>query len=324
MRIETAIDAFIADWKGYGRINSEHTERSYRKKLLLLGEDCGWAQVEDITKADVKKTLRRWDHPNSKLQAHSCFIAFFDWTAQEDVRESNPARAIPRAKRAKPQINRLTREEVEQLLTWAASDKASLAERWAIYLGICAGLRSQELCRISKADVSRPGWVHVTRGMGKGNKERWVPVIADLQPVIEEIAAVGPREGHVLRPKMRASLPVDNEWVDRPNGFSRMGMYRLVKRCGLKAGLHQPVTPHTLRHAFGDFTAKYAGLRVAQALLGHASVETTAGTYVDRVSLDEMTVALQGFTFFSPQDSEMDPGVWVSNSTNRPEGDHSV
>lgn len=298
MKIEQAIDYFIADWKGYGRINSEHTERSYRKKLLLLGEDCGWAPVEDISKAHVKRTLRRWEHPNSKLQAHSCFIAFFDWAAQEDVRADNPARAIPRAKRAKPQINRLTRQETEQLLTWAASDEASLAERWAIYLGICAGLRCQELCRITKADVSRPGWVHVTRGMGKGNKERWVPVIADLQPVIDEIMAVGPAEGTLIRGRVSTGPHLNEDWTARPKPISRVGMYRIVKRCGVKAGIYQPITPHTLRHAFGDFIAKYAGARIAQALLGHASIETTVGTYVDQVSLDEMQVAVTGATFF--------------------------
>lgn len=299
MKFENAIDAFIADWKGYGRINSEHTERSYRSKLLLLGEDSGWAQVQDISKADVKKTLRRWEHPNSKLQAHSCFIAFFDWTAEEDIRESNPARAIPRARRAKPQINRLTREEVEQLLRWAATEKASLAERWAIYLGICAGLRSQELCRITKADVSRPGWVHVTRGMGKGNKERWVPVIADLQPVIDEIMAVGPEEATLIRGRISTGPRLNQDWTARERPISRMGMYRIVKRCGEKAGLYQPITPHTLRHAFGDYIAKYAGARIAQALLGHASIETTVGTYVDQVSLDEMQVAVTGATFFA-------------------------
>lgn len=298
MKTEQAIDYFIADWKGYGRINSEHTERAYRSKLLQLGEDAGWKPVEEIAKADVKRTLRRWDHPNSKLQAHSCFIAFFDWATQEDLREDNPARAVPRAKRAKPQINRLTREETEQLLTWAASDKASLAERWAIYLGICAGLRCQELCRITKADVSRPGWVHVTRGMGKGNKERWVPVIADLQPIVDEIMAVGPDEGTLIRGRMSTGPHLNEDWTARTAPISRVGMYRIIKRSGVKAGLYQPITPHTLRHAFGDFIAKYAGARIAQALLGHASIETTVGTYVDQVSLDEMQVAVTGATFF--------------------------
>lgn len=323
MRFETAIDAFIADWKGYGQINSQHTERSYREKLAVHAEDCGGRPVEKTGRADVKRTLARWEHANTKLQAHSILTSFYDWCCEENIRDTNPARQVRRARRKQPLHKRLTRQETEQLLAWARDD-ATFTERWAIYLGICAGLRCQELCLLEVPAVMRRGWVHVERSAGKGQKERWVPVISDLQPIIEEIAAVGPRDGHVLRPKMRASLPAQDEWVDRPDGFSRMGMYRLVKRCGLKAGLHQPVTPHTLRHAFGDFTAKYAGLRVAQALLGHASVETTAGTYVDRVSLDEMTVALQGFTFFSPQDSEKDPGVWVSETTNTAQGENDV
>jgi integrase/recombinase XerD len=303
MNFDRAIYAFIADWRGYGRINSEHTERSYVSKLELLAADCG-KDVEDVTKQDVKATLRRWEHPNSKLQAHSCFIAFFDWATQEDLRDDNPARAVPRARKAQPQINRLTREETAKLLTWAAGGDARPTERWAIYLGVCAGLRCQELCRITKADVSRPGWVHVTRGMGKGNKERWVPVIADLQPIIDEIMAVGPEQGTLIRGRLSTGPKLNEDWKLREKPMSRVGMYRLVQRSGKRAGLYQPITPHTLRHCFGDFIAKYAGLRVAQALLGHASVDTTAGTYVDRVSLDEMQVAVTGATFFQLTSTE--------------------
>lgn len=303
MQFDRAIYEFIADWRGYGRINSMHTERSYVSKLRLLADDCN-KPVQEVTKQDIKRTLRRWDHPNSKLQAHSCFIAFFDWATQEDLRDDNPARAVARAKKAQPQINRLTREETAQLLTWAASDKARLNERWAIYLGVCAGLRCQELCRITKADVSRPGWVHVTRGMGKGNKERWVPVIADLQPIIDEIIALAPNEGTLIRGRISTGPRLNEDWSTRGNPMSRVGMYRLVKRCGERAGVYQPITPHTLRHCFGDFIAKYAGLRVAQALLGHAGVSTTAETYVDRVSMDEMQVAVSGATFFPLVDRE--------------------
>lgn len=323
MKFESAIDAFIADWKGYGQINSAHTERSYREKLLMHAQDCGWRAVQKTGRADVKRTLARWEHSNTKLQAHSVLTSFYDWCCEEDIRDTNPARQVRRARRKEPLHNRLTRQETEQLLQWARTG-GTFTERWAIYLGVCAGLRCQELCLLEVPSLMRPGWVHVERSAGKGQKERWVPVISDLQPIVDEIVAVGPREGHVLRPKMRASLPAADEWVDRPDGFSRMGMYRLVKRAGVKAGLHQPVTPHTLRHAFGDFTAKYAGLRVAQALLGHASVETTAGTYVDRVSLDEMSVAVRGFSFLSPQDSDKDPGVWVRETTNTARGDHDV
>jgi Phage integrase family len=64
-------------------------------------------------------------------------------------------------------------------------------------------------------------------------------------------------------------------------------------RTGLSAHLH----PHLLRHAFGDHVAKHAGLRIAQALLGHASLHTTASTYVDRPGLDEIAVNVHGLSF---------------------------
>jgi len=301
MKFETAIDAYIADLRGYGNINSPATERAYREKLERHAEDCAGRTVTGAGKADVKKTLRRWKHPNSKNQAHSVLTSFYDWTVEEDIRTSNPARTIRRARRQKPRINRLTREEVEQLLTWAASSEARVTERWVLYLGVCAGLRCQELCEANVRDVSRPGWVHVPRTAGKGAKERWVPVVRDQQPVIAEIHALGPQDGALLRPSVRASLPLDDQWVGADRHYSRGGMYRLIRGCGFKAGLVAPVTPHTLRHAFGDHIAKHSGLRVAQALLGHESVETTAGTYVDQVSLDELQAAVGGFSFFEQE-----------------------
>jgi hypothetical protein len=52
-----------------------------------------------------------------------------------------------------------------------------------------------------------------------------------------------------------------------------------------------------LRHAYGAHVAKYAGLRSAQALLGHASVDTTASTYVEKPGLDELSVPVHGFSY---------------------------
>lgn len=323
MRFETAIDAFIADWRGYGQINSQHTEQAYREKLYAHAEDCGGRPVEKAGKQDVKTTLRRWEHPNSKNQAHSVLTSFYDWTCEEDIRTTNPARAVRRARKTKAKINRLTRQEIQQLLAWAASSDARHTERWIVYLGVCAGLRSQELRMCQVADVMRPGWVHVPRTAGKGAKERWVPAIADLQPVLEEIRTIGPKEGTLLRPRQRATLPALGEFVEVDRPMSANSMYRIIKDCGIKAGIYQPITPHTLRHAFGDTLGKAVGLRVAQALLGHESVETTAGTYVDRVSLDEMQVATAGFTFFIGQDSDQQ-GVSLAETLKPAGGLHDV
>jgi hypothetical protein len=54
---------------------------------------------------------------------------------------------------------------------------------------------------------------------------------------------------------------------------------------------------HLLRHSFGDHIAQHAGLRAAQALMGHASVETTARVYTSRPGLDELAGSVQGFRY---------------------------
>ena len=306
MKLDRAIDLFISDWRSYGRINSPHTESAYRRKLEVLGEVSNRRPVEKLGKADVKEALRSWPNPNSALQAHSVYTAFFDWCLEEDVRKTNPARMVHRPKKKQAIITRLTRAETQQLLEWSIT--APPTYRWTLYLGVCAGLRNQELCLLEKRDLERPGFIHVRQAAGKGQKERIIPVIRDLEPIIDEMLRVGQPGGTLLRGRVQVMPQRSLEMRDKACPMSRGGMYKLVQRSGQRAGLHVPITPHTLRHAFGDFVAKYAGLRVAQALLGHASVETTAGTYVDRVSLDEMTVAMAGFTIW--------PGVSLDNQPN--------
>jgi hypothetical protein len=68
----------------------------------------------------------------------------------------------------------------------------------------------------------------------------------------------------------------------------------LGRRAGSLCAWRRTPAPH---HGLGDFVAKYAGLRAAQGLMGHESVETTASTYTDRVGLDELAVSVQGFSF---------------------------
>jgi hypothetical protein len=82
---------------------------------------------------------------------------------------------------------------------------------------------------------------------------------------------------------------------------------RVAKWAGIAAHIH----PHLLRHAYGDHVARHAGLRAAQALLGHAAVDTTAGTYVDRPTLDELAVSVHGFSYRGyPREEHLEmPGV---------------
>ena len=79
--------------------------------------------------------------------------------------------------------------------------------------------------------------------------------------------------------------------------MSPEALWRTVQEVAMRAGIAAHSHPHLLRHAFGDHIAKQAGLRTAQALLRHASVDTTAGTSLDHPGLDESSISVHGFSY---------------------------
>ena len=85
----------------------------------------------------------------------------------------------------------------------------------------------------------------------------------------------------------RGLVPVERP--ERP--CDRKTIWRTVRRIGRRAGIGTPVHPHQLRHAFADRVTRMAGLHSAQALLGHASIQTTEG-YLTRPSPDELAAAM--------------------------------
>jgi site-specific recombinase XerD len=299
MRFDDAIDLFVSDMASQGRLTSPGSERAYRDTLYALADEVGNRDPRTVTRHDVKHVLRRWAHPNTQRKNRSVLISFFDWSMEEGYRKDNPARQTRRPKRRLAQVYRLTREEVARMLTAATS----IRERRVIFLGICAGLRNQELRGLQGRHFERPGWIWVSADIAKGARERWIPVIYELEPVVNEIRRNVLVDEYVV-PAQRKRIPgPESHWVDRPFlRSSPQALYRLVLRVGERAGISAPVHPHLMRHAFGDHIARFAGMRNAQFLLGHADVSTTE-TYVGAPTLDELRDAISGFAFertFSP------------------------
>jgi integrase len=77
---------------------------------------------------------------------------------------------------------------------------------------------------------------------------------------------------------------------------SRQVLRTVVMELGGGAGIHAHLTPHSMRHAFGDHVARHAGIKNAQALLGHADVGTTQ-MYTGAPTLDELAKAIEGYRF---------------------------
>jgi site-specific recombinase XerD len=291
VRFSRAIDVYLDDQRAEGRINSPRTERAYRDTLMLHADDVDNRDPAYTNRDDVKRTLARWQHPNTRSKNRAILVSFYDWTVEEGHRHTNPARQTKRPRRRAPVRYRLTQDETVELLRAARGER----ERRLIYLAVCAGLRRQELRGMQGRHFRREGWVWVSADIGKGSKERWVPVIADLELVWTEIATRVADDEYVI-PAQRFRDPGNNrqrrDYTLSP--ASEQAVWRLVKQVAGRV-VAANVTPHTLRHAYCDHVARHAGLQVAQQAMGHANLATTE-LYLGKPTLDEIALAMRGVT----------------------------
>ena len=293
MKFNLAIDLYVADMRSQGRLTSDSSERAYRDTLYLLGDEIGNRDPRTINRNEVKVVLRRWSHPNTQRKHRSVLVSFFDWLMEEGHRKDNPARQTRRPKTRPAEVYRLTLAEATRMLAAARGTR----ECRAIFLGICAGLRNSELRGLQGRHFERSGWIWVSSDIAKGRRERWVPVIADLEDVVDEIRQNVGADEYVLPAQRWRDPGFCTSWIDfRNRPCPAQALYRLVGMVGERAGISARIYPHLLRHAFGDDIARHTGIRNAQFLLGHADVGTTE-TYVGKPTLDELARAITGFTF---------------------------
>lgn len=322
MKFTEAIDRYITDAKAEGRINSDRTEISYRAALLCHAEDVGNRDPAKTGRDDVKVTLARYPHPNTRRRNHSMLASFYKWTVWEGIRKDNPADQVRPAKTRKPQVYRLTFDETQRFLLSARGPR----ERRVAFLGVCAGLRRNELRLLQGRHLKRDGYVWVSPDIGKGGRERYVPIMPDLAPIVEEIRAQVGDDEYVLPPQQFADPPFNRrplDSVDEPGDGKTI--WRLAKRIGKRAGIAAATKPHTMRHAFADHVARYAGVRNAQAMLGHADISTTQ-LYLSEALLDDLAKSIAGISFLGsglpPQKHPAIPlmetvGIEPTDSVNR-------
>jgi len=157
----------------------------------------------------------------------------------------------------------------EQQDPYAGRDRAILAMLYA------CGLRASELAGLRVGDVSFE--LEIVRVLGKGSKERVVPVAARaIELVRRYVEAARP-----AAPDERSRAPL---FVSRTGArLLREDIYRIVRKYVRRAGIRGKVSPHTLRHCFAtQLLAHGADLRSVQEMLGHADIATTQiYTHVD-------------------------------------------
>lgn len=274
MKLSDAVHQWISEDTANGRINSKRTVDDYLYTLNCLRETVDNRDPRKIGKDDVQRCLARWADckPSTRAKRHAALRSFFEWCVFNDLRTSNPARAVRPTKVPKPEVKRITRGEAVLLL---AHDYPSRRMGWAVRIGLLAGLRCEEMTTLTKRDLMRVGHIRVD---GKGNKVRWVPVLDELAPVIDEILdTLSSPDHYVFCSRERRGGAHRGAWVDNPaKGCATKTIFNYVREAGELVGLAVEISPHVLRRSFIEVVLSQAGQAVAQAAAGHESFDTTA------------------------------------------------
>lgn len=288
MGFPEAIELYLYDMQGLARLTTKRSMAEYSRIVQVHAKDAGGAAPHETSRDHVKATLRRWSHPNTQRRKRSMLVSFYDWMVEEGRRPDNPARQIRSPRGREPRVRRLTLDETRAVLAATIGRR----ERRIAYLAACAGLRCTELRLLQGQHFAREGWILISADMAKGGRERWIPVMVDLESVVREIRETTAAEDYILPGTQWVHGACGYAPVERPERpCDRKTIWRTVRRIGRRAGIGTPVHPHQLRHAFADRVTRVAGLHSAQALLGHASIQTTEG-YLTKPSPDELVTAM--------------------------------
>lgn len=239
-----------------------------------------WAKIEDtkdITEEKIRE-FRLWLNrqegaggTSMKRRTQNYYLialrAFLKFLRKRDVPCISPER-IELAKLPERSLDLITSTELNRLLdaTKGTSERA-LRDRAILEMLFSTGLRVSELCSLdSDIDLTRDE----LSVRGKGEKVR----VVFISPAAKEAV----RAYLKARKDMEAALFVNVTEAKKkaPSRLTPRSIQNLIKTYAAKAGITKKVTPHVLRHSFAtDLLSNGADIRSVQALLGHASINTT-------------------------------------------------
>ena len=268
--IERFIDAL---WMEAGL--SENTLTAYRSDLSAYAR---WlarrnARLDSAGRDDLlgylAECVGRGARPRSTARLLSSLRRFYRYRVREGAIQTDPSAEVDSPKLGRSLPKSLTEAQVEKLLQIPDTKKTlGLRDRAMLETLYATGLRVSELTGLTLLQLNLNAGV--IRVVGKGNKERLVPLgeeaLAWLTTYISQArgALLGAHVSGALFPTARGAP------------MTRQAFWHTIKRYARQADIGPALSPHTLRHAFATHLLNHgADLRVVQMLLGHADLSTT-------------------------------------------------
>ncbi len=277
------VEAHIQDYLQYLKLErglSVNTLASYRRDLAEFFLFSKVKETTSVKPADVNRYLTELNKAGRKPTTISRKISslrqFFKYLLDNGVVKEDPTGAFAAPKIVRYHPHYLSAAEIEKILS--AIDTATQKgkrDRAIIELLYGSGLRISELINLKISDIEfEAGFIRV---IGKGDKERLVPLGEYAKSAIEDYLN--------SRDEKKAASRSNYLFISKiGDKFSRVSLWKIVRKAVLSAGISRKVTPHTFRHSFATHMLEGgADLRIVQEMLGHADISTTQiYTTIDR------------------------------------------
>ena len=282
--IERFTDAL---WMEHGL--SKNTLAAYRNDLAGLaiwlaaqGRELRSARRQDLL-GYLSERVTDGARPRTTARLVSSMRRYYRFLIREGSLQEDPSVRIETPRIGRPLPDTLSESEVETLLDAPEdADPLGLRDRAMLELLYACGLRVSELVGLTSDQVNLTQGV--VRLMGKGNKERLVPLGEEAVDWLQRYIDEG-----------RAELASDSSArqlfiTRRGTGMTRQAFWYRIRHYAVISGINKHLSPHTLRHAFATHLLNHgADLRVVQMLLGHSDLSTTQiYTHVARERLKEL------------------------------------
>ncbi len=267
-------ERFLAYIRDVRRL-SPHTVSNYRRDLESLHRFCevqGLRGLEQLVEADLRtwasQLHRRGLAGGSIQRSLSAVRSFYNYLGRESGLPRNPAASVQAPRKPRKLPKTLDTDQVGKYLAFDADSIVARRDSAMAELFYSSGLRLAELAAVNVDDID--AHAQLLTVTGKGRKTRTVPVGRVALDAIRRWLEVRP--GGPGADASGGALFTSN----RGRRISVRNIQARLKVQGRRAGMHQDVHPHMLRHSFASHLLESSGdLRAVQELLGHANLSTT-------------------------------------------------
>ncbi len=279
--MDTCVNEFL-EFLSVEKGASGNTIAAYRNDLGQLeeflhlkrnGNGIQWPNIGQPEVLDYILNLKSQSYAEATVARKVAAVkSFFSFLQAEGKLKANPTEQLASPKVGKLLPKPLTVQEIDELLEQPArrSTPEGKRDRAMLELMYATGLRVTELVSLDLQDVQLEGEKPYVRLVGKGNRERQIPLLDQpVQEVSDYIRFARPR---LVGQRDETALFVNR----RGERLTRQGFWLILKGYAAEANIHGRVTPHTLRHSFATHMLR-GGMDIhkVQELLGHANISTT-------------------------------------------------